>query len=160
MSPTCWTDGFRPDRCVVIVLRRGFSTTTARAPAARSASTFSSTSSSESLGEIVSTARSGAPSQNPFGRPLAGIRSARMNATSAPTTVSGLRDRTKPVSAAKTFPNLLASTWYAKIIPSVAALQDRHERFLRDVDAADPRHALLAFLLPLEQLARAGDVAT
>src|SRR3954451_25018985 len=42
---------------------------------------------------------------------------------------------------------------------SIPALQDRHERFLRDVDAADALHALLAFFLFLEQLALARDVA-
>jgi hypothetical protein len=43
--------------------------------------------------------------------------------------------------------------------PSIPALQDRHERFLRDVDAADALHALLALFLLLQQLALARDVA-
>src|SRR5229473_1908775 len=38
-------------------------------------------------------------------------------------------------------------------------LEHREERFLRDFDAADALHALLAFLLLFEQLALAGDVA-
>src|SRR6059036_829960 len=38
-------------------------------------------------------------------------------------------------------------------------LEDGEERLLRDLDAADPLHALLAFLLLLEQLALARDVA-
>ena len=42
---------------------------------------------------------------------------------------------------------------------SVPRLQYRHERFLRDVDAADALHALFAFFLFLQQLAFAGDVA-
>src|SRR4051812_18181303 len=42
---------------------------------------------------------------------------------------------------------------------SIPALQDRHERFLRDVHAADALHALLAFLLLLQQLALARHVA-
>src|SRR5688572_18686565 len=41
----------------------------------------------------------------------------------------------------------------------IPALQDRHERLLRDVDAADALHALLAFLLLLQQLALARHVA-
>ena len=47
----------------------------------------------------------------------------------------------------------------ASLARSIPALQDRHERLLRDVDAAHPLHALLAFLLLLEQFALAGDVA-
>src|SRR5215210_8925753 len=42
---------------------------------------------------------------------------------------------------------------------SVPELQDREERLLRNLDAADLLHALLAFLLLLEQLALARDVA-
>src|SRR5262245_1522231 len=41
----------------------------------------------------------------------------------------------------------------------LAAAQHRQERLLRDLDAADLAHALLAFLLLLEQLALARDVA-
>src|SRR6266542_2708620 len=40
-----------------------------------------------------------------------------------------------------------------------SALEDRQERFLRDLDLADLLHALLALLLLLEQLPLAGDVA-
>src|SRR5688500_3392226 len=42
---------------------------------------------------------------------------------------------------------------------SVFLLQDRHEGLLRDVDAAHALHALLAFLLLLEQLPLAAHVA-
>ena len=41
----------------------------------------------------------------------------------------------------------------------VAVVEDRQERLLRDLDVADLLHPLLAFLLLLEQLALAGDVA-
>src|SRR5436189_6454102 len=41
----------------------------------------------------------------------------------------------------------------------VTQLEHRQERLLRDLDTADLLHALLAFLLALEQLALAGDVA-
>src|SRR5689334_22519159 len=43
--------------------------------------------------------------------------------------------------------------------PVVAQLEDRQERLLGHLDAADLLHALLAFLLALEQLALAADVA-
>src|SRR6185369_17246786 len=42
---------------------------------------------------------------------------------------------------------------------SVSPLQHRKESFLRNFDRAHLLHALLAFLLLLEQLALAGDVA-
>src|SRR6478735_6751891 len=45
------------------------------------------------------------------------------------------------------------------LLPLVHA-EHRQERLLRDLDRPDPLHALLAFLLFLEQLALAGDVAT
>src|SRR5687768_369809 len=41
----------------------------------------------------------------------------------------------------------------------IPALQDRHERLLRDIDAADALHALLALLLLLQQFALARHVA-
>src|SRR6478672_7838340 len=41
---------------------------------------------------------------------------------------------------------------------SVAELQRRDERLLRDLDPADLLHLLLAFLLPVEQLALPADV--
>src|SRR6185437_10311692 len=44
-------------------------------------------------------------------------------------------------------------------LPSLANLEHREERFLRNVDAADALHAFFAFLLLFEQLALAGDVA-
>src|SRR5262245_33609498 len=40
-----------------------------------------------------------------------------------------------------------------------AHLQHGEKRFLRDLDLSDPLHALLAFLLFLEELALPGDVA-
>src|SRR5204863_3058862 len=43
--------------------------------------------------------------------------------------------------------------------PSVAELEHREKRLLRHLDAADLLHPLLAFLLLLEQLALAADVA-
>src|SRR5574344_1265547 len=52
----------------------------------------------------------------------------------------------------------------ASCIPSITKsiysvdLQDGHERFLRHLDAADRLHALLAFLLFLQQLALTGDI--
>src|SRR5690348_3097878 len=42
---------------------------------------------------------------------------------------------------------------------AISALEDRQERFLRDLDLPDLLHALLAFLLALQQLALARDVA-
>src|SRR5262245_39902965 len=42
---------------------------------------------------------------------------------------------------------------------AILALQHRQERLLGDFDSADLLHALLAFLLLLEKLALAGDVA-
>src|SRR5262249_52149331 len=45
------------------------------------------------------------------------------------------------------------------IRPSVIYLQHGQERFLRDFDAADPLHSLLAFLLLFQQLALSSDVA-
>src|ERR1043165_1068706 len=44
-------------------------------------------------------------------------------------------------------------------VRAVAQLEDREERLLRDLDAPDLLHALLALLLAFEQLALAGDVA-
>src|SRR3954453_17793274 len=41
----------------------------------------------------------------------------------------------------------------------VAVVEDREERLLRDLDVADLLHPLLAFLLFLQELALAGDVA-
>ena len=45
------------------------------------------------------------------------------------------------------------------LLTSIPALQHRHERFLRDVDAADALHALFAFFLFLEQFSFARHVA-
>ena len=44
-------------------------------------------------------------------------------------------------------------------LAAFAHFQDREEGFLRDIDAADPLHALLAFFLFFQELAFPADVA-
>src|SRR3990172_7949012 len=51
-----------------------------------------------------------------------------------------------------------SESWKFTLLPFVHA-EDGQEGFLRDLDGADPLHPLLAFLLLLEELALAGDVA-
>src|SRR5438105_7322765 len=58
------------------------------------------------------------------------------------------------------FSNSHAGTYSVNSRSSPIDLQDGEECFLRDLDAPNPFHALLAFLLFLEQLALARDVAT
>ena len=55
-------------------------------------------------------------------------------------------------------PDDLEKSWW-RFLTLLADLQHGQEGFLRDLDRADLLHALLAFLLLLEQLALARDVA-
>src|SRR6201999_2801875 len=48
----------------------------------------------------------------------------------------------------------------AAVVLFFADLQDREEGLLRDIDLADPLHALLALFLLVEELALTADVAT
>src|SRR3970282_1585384 len=52
-----------------------------------------------------------------------------------------------------------ASDWVSVGLIRHSALEDRQERFLRQLDLADLLHAFLALLLFLEQLALSRDVA-
>src|SRR3954471_8714923 len=61
-------------------------------------------------------------------------------------------DRTMPSTTGR-------SASGASAVAVVAQLEHGEERLLRDLDAPDLLHALLALLLALEQLALAGDVA-
>src|SRR5262249_2329553 len=74
-------------------------------------SAFASTSAKVSPGEITSATKSGAPGQYLSVRPTASARSEAMNAASGARTVSGLRVKRKPVSAAKVTPAPLSRAW-------------------------------------------------
>src|SRR4029077_3555586 len=66
----------------------------------------------------------------------------------------------RPCSTHSTCP-MTATRVTRLLLPSALAVKREHrkERFLRHLDRADDLHALLAFLLLLEQLALAGHVA-
>ena len=97
----------------------GSITHTRRVPVSRYSTTLDCTSLAGSLGEMTSTARSGASSQYPVGSPAIGIRASEINETSAPRTMSGLRARIKPLSLQIT-PSLRYSTNFAKCVPILA----------------------------------------
>src|SRR6267378_7815200 len=63
-------------------------------------------------------------------------------------------------SFAQDISNTLATAISATVRTNLVKLQHRHERFLRDLDGPDSLHPSLSFLLFLEQLALAGDVAS
>src|SRR5687768_6841377 len=74
------------------------------------------------------------------------MNSARMTATTIDSKYSRIVD-------------FLKSVMTARSLRPGSHLQDGEKGLLRDLDLADPLHPLLAFLLLLEQLALAGDVA-
>jgi hypothetical protein len=97
--------------------------------------------------------------QTAFSEATRYIRAVHVEATGIPNGVGLVKLMGRHSGFIACYASLAMSDANFVLIPEVPLSSNRHERFLRDIHAADALHALLAFFLFFQQFALAGDVA-